>query len=167
MKTFLPALVSVIAVFSLTGCSAGNAGAPQPGGECHAVAHDGSALDMALASNPPQSPAGGTIVPGNYVLTAARLFNVPGNVTIARKLGGSLQINADGMLHTSFVDGTQTRRTSQFTTAGTSLTLVETCPGSTSATLEYTATPALLELYTVEPGVSGTSYTLESVYTKR
>jgi hypothetical protein len=163
-----PLLVKAALVFgkvlatALAGCSS-----EAPGGAasaCNDLVHDGSTLDVALASNPPPVPFGGVIVDGSYVLTSARLFNVPGAVVLERRIGASLEVRGNVIEHVSHVDGEVSRSTFQYTQAGTTLSLVDTCAASTASSYGFSATPAELELYSPEPG---TAYTLEQIFTKR
>ena len=156
---FLP---SVLKILTLAACSSENA--PSPAGPCNDIVHDGSTHSVALASNPPTPPLGGAIAEGNYVLTAARLFNVPLNVDVKRQLGASLEVRGDVIEQVSLVDGTLERSTFKFTVANTMLSMVDTCAGSTAENYGFTATSTQLQFLSPDPG---TSYTLNQVFTKR
>jgi len=156
---FLP---SILAVFTLAACSSNSAS--DTGGACNELAHDGSTHSVALASNPAPAPVGGTISEGNYVLTTARLFNVPGSVDIKRQLGVSLAVRGDVIEQVTQLDGATERNSFKFTVASTMLSLVDTCAGSSAVTHGFSATPTQLETFTQE---AGTTYTLHRIFTKR
>jgi hypothetical protein len=163
MKSVLgPFLPSIFTVLALAACSSDSE--PGPAAPCNDVVHDGSTLTVALASNSPPPPTGGTISEGNYVLTAARLFNVPGTVDITRQLGGSLEIRGDVIEAVTQVDGKLERSTFKYTVASTMLSMAKTCATSSTETHGFIATPTQLQLLTQEPG---TPYTLNQVFTKR
>jgi len=146
----------------MAGCSGGETSTSAKA--CHDLAHDGSSLTVALASNPPPDPAGGTLTDGTYVLTAARLFKVPNHVDIVRQLGGTLEVKGAVIQRAISTDGTLVRGSFTYTISGTTLTLVDTCGSSGSETYEFIATPTQIELLLAEPG---TPYTLNQVFTKR
>jgi hypothetical protein len=163
MKPFLhPLLPSILAVFALAACSSGSA--TDPVGVCNELVHDGTTHSVALASNPAPPPVGGAITEGNYVLTAARLFNVPVSVDIQRQLGASLAIRGDVIEQVTQVDGVIARSRFKFTVANTMLSLVDTCAGSNAETHGFGATPTQLEILSPEPG---TPYTRHHIFTKR
>ena len=161
-SSFGPFLRSVLTVLALAACSSESA--PGATGPCNDLAHDGSTHSVALASNPAPAPVGGVISEGSYVLTAARLFNVPLDVDIARSLGASLEVRGDVIEQVAQVDGTLQRSTFKYTVANTMLTLVDTCAASSSKTHGFNASPTQLEFLTQDPG---TAYTLHQIFTKR
>jgi hypothetical protein len=152
----------MLVFLALTACSAENA--PGPASSCNDLVHDGTTHGVALASNPPTPLNGGVISDGNYVLTAARLFNVPANVNFTRQLGASLQIRGDVIQQVSQVDGQLERRTFKYTVANTTLSMVDTCTSSTARTHGFEASSTRFEFLSEEPG---TGYTLHQVFTKR
>ncbi|HKO51911.1 MAG TPA: hypothetical protein VJV79_29585 [Polyangiaceae bacterium] len=156
---FLP---SIIYALTLAGCSAESA--PSQAGPCNELVHDGSTHSVALASNPPSPPLGGTISEGNYVLTSARLFSVPRDVNITRRLGASLQIRGDVIAQVTELDGALERNTFKYTAANNMLSLVDSCAASSTKTHGYSATSAGLEIFVQEPG---TGYTLQQIFSKR
>jgi len=163
MKPLLGSLLpSTLIVFGLVACSAESA--PGPSGPCNDLAHDGSSQSVALASNPPNVPLGGAITDGSYVLTAARLFNVPHDVNFSRQLGGSLQVRNGVIEEVRQVDGKLERSTYKYTVANTTLSLVNTCTSADAGTHGYSASATQFELFSPEPG---TDYTLHRVFTRR
>jgi len=164
MKPLLDRVLPSILVFlALTACSSENA--PGSASTCNELVHDGTTHGVALASNPPTPLFGGVISDGNYVLTAARLFNVPANVNFTRQLGSSLQIRGDVIEQVSQVDGKLERRTFKYTVANTTtLSMVETCSSTTAQTHGFEAASTRFEFLSEEPG---TGYTLQQVFTKR
>jgi|GEM_PF-2626447 len=157
-----PALPSVLVFLALAACSAENA--PGAASSCNDLVHDGTTHGVALASNPPTPLLGGAISDGNYVLTAARLFNVPANVNFTRQLGSSLEIRGDVIEQVSQVDGSFERRTFKYTVANTTLSMVDTCASSNAQTHGFEATSTRFEFLSAEPG---TGYTLHQVFSKR
>lgn len=119
---------------------------------------------VALASNPPTPLFGGVISEGTYVLTAARLFNVPASVNFTRQLGSSLEIRGDVIEQVSHADGNIERRKFKYTVANTMLTMSDTCTSSVAQSRSFEATATRFEFLTEEPG---TGYTLHQVFTKR
>lgn len=164
MKSFLAPtaffLGKLLAPF-LGGCSAERADPADPP-DCNDLAYNAPSLAVALASNPPPLPAGGAISEGSYELSTARLFEVPGDVAINRQLGAELDLRGDSMQWATSVDGKLTRSTSQFTVAGTTLSVVDSCPSTASRMYGFTATPTTLELHSTEA-----PYTLQQIFTKR
>ena len=156
-----PHLVSLFTFLALAACSAESA---SPTGPCNDLNHDGSTQAVALASNAPPEALGGTISEGNYVLTTARLFNVPLNVDLSRNLGASLEVRGDVIEQVTQVDGKLERSTFKFSVANKKLSLVDTCAGSSAKTHEFSAMPTQLEILTEEPG---TQYTLHQIFSKR
>jgi len=154
-------LVCLFTFLALAACSAENDPASGP---CNDLAHDGSTQTVALASNSAPEALGGAISEGSYVLTSARLFNVPLNVDIARQLGASLEVRGDVIEQVSQVDGTLQRSTFKYTVANTMLSLVDTCAGGSAKTHGFIASSTQLELLTDEPG---TTYTLHRIFRKR
>jgi len=163
MKLLLgPFLPSLLKVLTLAACSAESASGPSAA--CNDLVHDGSTHPVALASNPATPLLGGTISEGNYVLTSARLFNVPGNVNFMRQLGASLEVRGDIIEQVTQVDGTIARSTFKYTVGNTTLSLVDTCTASGAKDHGFSATTTRLEILSEEPG---TGYTLHQIYTKR
>lgn len=163
MKPLLaPVLRSLLVFVALAACSAENA--PGAASSCNDLVHDGTTHGVALASNPPTPLNGGVISDGNYVLTAARLFNVPANVNFTRQLGASLQIRGDVIEQVSQVDGQLERRKFKYSVANTTLSMVDTCASSNAQTHGFEATSTRFEFLSEEPG---TGYTLHQVFTKR
>jgi len=163
MKSFLAPsafLVGKLLAPVLGGCSAEPADPPG----CNDLVYDAPTFAVALASNPPPLPAGGAISEGSYELTSARLFEVPGDVAINRRVGSELDLRGDVMQHATSVNGTLTSGTSRFTASGTTLSVVESCPSTASKTYGFTATPTTLELHSPE---ANTPYTLQQIFTKR
>lgn len=164
MKRPLGLVVPFLLTFlTLTACSSENA--PGSSATCNELVHDGSMHGVALASNPPTPLFGGTISDGSYVLTAARLFNVPATMNPTRQLGSTLQIRGDVIEQVSHSDGKVERRTFKYTVASTTtLSMVDTCASSTAQTNSFEASPTRFEILSPDPG---TQYTLSQVFTKR
>jgi len=162
MKPLLGPFPSLLTFLALAACSAESA--PGSAGPCNDLAHDGSTHSVALASNSPPVPSGGAISEGSYVLTAARLFNVPLSVDITRRLGASLEVRGDVIEQVTQRDATLERSTFKYTVASNMLSLVDTCSGSSANNHGFIATATQLELLTPEPG---TGYTLHRIFTKR
>lgn len=153
---------SFLVCFALAACSAESE--PGSAAACNDLVHDGSTHSVALASNPATPLSGGVISDGNYMLTAARLFNVPSNVTVTRQLGSSLQIRGDVIEQVSHADGKIERRTFKYTVADTTLTMIDTCASSSAQSRGFEATSTRFELLSEEPD---TGYTLHQVFSKR
>ena len=162
MKPLVCPFPAIVTVLALAACSAESA--PSPAGPCNDLGHDGSTHSVALASNMPPVPTGGTISEGTYVLSAARLFNVPLGVDFARRLGASLEVRGDVIEQVSQMEGTLERNTFKYRVANTMLSLIDTCAGSSAKTHGFIATSTQLEFLTQE---AGTPYTLHQVFTKR
>jgi hypothetical protein len=163
MKPLLAPVLTCILVFvALVACSAENA--PGNASTCNELVHDGTMHGVALASNPPTPLFGGVISDGDYVLSAARLFDVPANVNFTRSLGSSLQIRGDVIEQVSQVDGKLQRRTFKYTVANRTLSMVDTCGSSDAQTHGFEATSTRFELLSAEPD---TGYTLHQVFNKR
>jgi len=153
-------LPSMFMSLALAACSAESA----PAEPCHDLAHDGSTQSVALASNSPPEATGGAISEGSYVLTAARLFDVPLNVDLTRRLGASLDVHGGVIKQVTQVDGMLERSTFKYTVSNTMLSLVDTCGGTGSKSHGFSATPTQLEILSEEPG---TAYTLHRIFSKR
>jgi hypothetical protein len=162
MRYLVPSLLSVPFLLLTLGCSGGGSN-PTPASQCNDLVHNGSTLTLALASNPPPDPAGGTLHDGDYVLTAARLFRVPNDVDVERKLGISLKVKGDVIERVSHIDGQVERHSFTYTIDGTKLSLNDTCSSSGTQTHGFSATATELELIMDEPG---TPYTMNQVFTK-
>jgi len=164
MKRLLgPAVPFLLTFLALTACSSENA--PGSTAACNELVHDGSMHGVALASNPPTPLFGGTITDGSYVLTAARLFNVPATMNPTRQLGSTLEIRGGVIEQVSHSDGKVERRKFNYTVASTTtLSMVDSCASSGAQTNSFEAAPTRFEFLSPDPG---TEYTLHQIFTKR
>ena len=114
---------------------------------CNTLVNSASAISIEQVASDPPAPAGGTPVDGTYALTAAVIYTGPGGPTGAsgttqttlQIAGGTIQVVSSGDPAT---------RTVTFTTSGTSVASVDTCPDTDTRPGTYTATPTtfLVEL---------------------
>jgi len=114
---------------------------------CNTLVNSASAIPIEQVASDPPAPAGGTPVDGTYALTAAVIYTGAGGPTGAsgttqttlQITGGTIQVASSGDPAT---------RTVTFTTSGTSLASVDTCPDTDTRPGTYTATPTtfLVEL---------------------
>ena len=114
---------------------------------CNTLINSASAISIEQVASDPPAPEGGTPANGTYALTAAVIYTGPGGPTGAsgttqttlQIAGGTIQVVSSGDPAT---------RTVTFTTSGTSVASVDTCPDTDTRPGTYTATPTtfLVEL---------------------
>ena len=110
---------------------------------CNTLVNSASSVSIEQVASDPPAPQGGTIANGTYTLTAAVIYTGPQGPTGAsgttqttlQVTGGTIQVVSDGDPAT---------RTVTFTTSGTSLDSVDTCPDTDTRPGTYTATPTTL-----------------------
>jgi hypothetical protein len=149
-----------VAVFAVTvaGCSSSNAPGP-----CNTLVDDGPPVEYSGAPWPPLTPMGGTIAAGTYELGALVVYTTS-NVSSAPQGTYSevLQIDGNTMQSAGTASGAFARNTSTFTTSGTTISSVDTCPAHDAWIHEFTATATELRFYNGD-----SSRTVEQSYTKR
>ena len=151
---------SVAVMLAVSACSDDDSPITVP--TCNTLADDGPPVTATAVSATAPAPAGGTIEDGTYELTAMTLYGgtsadlPPGTVSVVVEVTGSV------MQQVIKINGSAGRYTTNFTTSGTSISLVDSCPKWTSETHSFSATPTDHRMYD-----TGTAGVLEQVYTKR
>ena len=156
----------IVLALAAAGLSLGGAGGcgsdATPGPACNTLRNDGPAVSVMASTATAPAPAGGTIVDGTYVLTAATGYAISPAVIPTTTLSAVMQIAGSTMQQAGTINGEERRYTSTLATSGTSVTTTDTCPAADSNTYRYTATTTSLRIY----AALGAS-TLEQTYTKR
>jgi hypothetical protein len=118
---------------------------------------------MTVAETAP-SPAGGTIADGTYALTAMNAYSGAGGATGDLGIMASAVMTISGMTmqQAGQINGQEKRYTSTFTTSGTTIMTMDTCPAPNTDMHSYTATPNALIVIDSESG-----YTLAQTYSLR
>jgi hypothetical protein len=127
------------------GASSDGGTTPSDSGSCQDVPDDGMNIPYQAGTGTPPAAAGGTIASGTYTLTSEVTYSASEAGLPLSSLGTirSTLIVLGSTVSTYFfasVAGSGMTATSTFTTSGTNLTLVETCPDTASTTVGYTAT---------------------------
>ena len=140
---------------SCTTASSDGGTTPSDSGSCQDVPDDGMNVSYQAGTGTPPAAAGGTIASGTYTLTS--------EVTYAAGEAG-LPLSSLGTIRSTLVvvgstvsayvfasvAGSGTTANSTFTTNGTELTLVDTCPDTASTTVGYTATATTVALINLD-----------------
>ena len=145
--------------------------APTDGGSktCNALATSGPPVTATFIAAAGPSPAGGTIVPGTYVLSSFAMYTGPGGasgnaagavLSTAQITSGSIEtvsenlsVQPDGGA-TAVVEVVTASGT--FTTSGDAIMVSFTCPGVAMGTQSYTATSTSIALFETVPTDGGT-----------
>jgi hypothetical protein len=110
---------------------------------CNSLPNTASSVSIEQLASEPPAPQGGTIVDGTYALTAAVIYTGSGGPTgPSGTTQTTLQISGATIQVVS--DGEPATRTVTFTTSGTSIQSVDTCPDTDTRPGTYTATPTTL-----------------------
>ena len=125
---------------SLTDASEAATDAPEV---CNTLVNSAAVIPVDQVASDPPAPQGGTVVDGTYTQTSAVIYTGQGGPTGAsgttqttlQVTGGTIQVVSTGDPAT---------RTVTFTTSGTSLDSVDTCPDTDTRPGTYTATPTTL-----------------------
>ena len=110
---------------------------------CNTLVNSAAVIPVDQVASDPPAPQGGTVVDGTYTQTSAVIYTGQGGPTGAsgttqttlQVTGGTIQVVSTGDPAT---------RTVTFTTSGTSLDSVDTCPDTDTRPGTYTATPTTL-----------------------
>ena len=134
---------------------------PDAGGDCNAIAQQGSQVIATFTSGDPPAPTGGTIVDGTYVLTSATYYGTMVTSTVSETA-----VVASGCIMAVLTDqqsGAIERNNLAYTTSGTDLTETHTCPLSTvTTTVSFSTTATTLTLsYTIDGATRVGVYTLQ------
>jgi hypothetical protein len=114
--------------------------APDAPAVCNTLVNSASSITVEQVASDPPAPQGGTPVDGTYALTAAVIYTGPDGPTGASGMSQTtLQITGATIQVVS--DGDPATRTITFTTSGTSIASVDTCPDTDTCPATYTATP--------------------------
>lgn len=142
------------------GCSSDSSGS-QSIGACNTLVDDAPTISLMLAAGSAPTPAGGTVVDGTYVFTAATLYTTVSSVP-PTSFSAVLQIAGTTMQQVGTINGAEQRYTSTIDVNGTSVTTSDTCPMPNVATHQFTATATELRIY--DASALGT---VEQMYMKR
>jgi hypothetical protein len=131
---------------------------------CNDLVDDTPTVAAMTVAEAAPSPMGGTIADGMYALTAMTAYAGPGGSTGDLGITASVVMTIAGatMQQAGQINGQEKRYTSTFTTSGTTVMTMDTCPAPNTDTHSYTATSTAL---TVIDTASG--YTLAQTYTLR
>jgi len=107
---------------------------------CNTLVNSAPSITVEQVASDPPAPQGGIPVDGTYVLSAAVIYTGPAgptgpsgtSQTMIQITGSTIQVVSTGEPPT---------RTVTFTTSGTSLDSVDTCPDTDTRPGSYTATP--------------------------
>jgi hypothetical protein len=126
---------------------------------CTPIANVGTSVTKASVAGAPPAMTGGTIVPGTYVLTKFELY-MSGTGTSVHK--ETMEFGAGTMSNVTSKDGSADKPGFfTYATAGDTITLTQTCGGSMSLPLKYTATATTFVL------VAPTNPNQVQTYTKK
>ena len=121
------------------GDAAGDAAIDAPTA-CNTLANSAAPIPVVEVAADPPAPEGGTVVDGTYALTGAVIYTGSAGPTgTSGTTQTTLEITGSTIQVVS--TGDPTTRTVTFTTSGTSLASVDTCPDTDSHPGTYTATP--------------------------
>jgi hypothetical protein len=128
------------------------------GPACNTLVNTGSLVTGTVVEGSAPPTIGGTIVPGNYHLTAMTYYRTsgPSLPTFSTKItfqftGSTIQTASDSSTESD-------RSTATYTLAGNTLNLSQSCPAPESAVMGYsaTATSIVLHFPIMESGLNGT-----------
>jgi hypothetical protein len=152
---------------SATGGTGGTSGSGSDRPDCNQLTLDGPSYSLTSDPNPAPDPLGGTIVAGTYVLTSVTAYqsnypDFPGG-RIKLEISDSTWQDVESADPEPGPDPDHDF-TLTYSTDGTSLTLVQTCPPSSDPTTEgtYTATDDSFTFFVTDHGV-----TFGSLYTRQ
>jgi hypothetical protein len=107
---------------------------------CNSLPNTASSVSIEQVASDPPAPQGGAIVDGTYALTAAVIYTGPnGPAGPSGTTQTTLQITGPTIQVVS--DGDPATRTVSYTTSGTSIESVDTCPDTDTRPGTYTAAP--------------------------
>ena len=110
---------------------------------CNALANAAPIVSVEQGASDPPAPQGGTVVDGTYWLTAAVVYTGPSGPTGMTGTAQTTLLVQGGTVQMA-TSGTPATRTVTFTTSGTDLDSVDTCPDTDSRSSGYTATASTL-----------------------
>jgi len=140
--------------------------APDAPPVCNTLPNTASPVPVEQVASDPPAPGGGTVVDGTYALTAAVIYTEQSGPTGASgTTQTTLQIAGDTIQVVS--DGEPATRTGTFTTSGTGIQWVGTCPDMETQPGTYTATPTTLLVELDGAAVDAGARTLVETYTKQ
>ena len=124
----------------------------QGGGTCNALSLGAVPAVVVETSNATAPTAqGGTIVDGTYYLTSSTIYFSTLDAGTAGMLRDVISVHG-GAIDQSTDTGTQSSAT--YTTSGTTLDVMDTCPDVKTHQFAYTATPTSLTLIQTSKGAS-------------
>jgi hypothetical protein len=124
---------------------------------CNTFANIGSVVTVSCGSAPPAA-AGGTILPGTYVLTGGVFYGggCSGDAGPSASIGPQTIVLAGSCFQSIFVNGggAVLNTTSTCSNAGVDYTCTTVCPAGDAGTVtkQYTATSTTLTVYQVTMG---------------
>ena len=118
-----------------------------------------------VASNPP-APEGGTIVDGIYAMTSAIIYTGPNGPSGATGTGQTT-LQVEGNTIQVATTGQPPALTVSFTTGGTNINAVNTCPDTDPRPATYTATPTSLVIQLPGGTDDAGARTVVETYTKQ
>ena len=131
--------------------------AGQDAGGCNGVANAGAVVTVVAAPGSLPSGAGGALAPGAYVLTDVRVYAqdagalLVGHTFRQTTVLTTAPIGFDYQSATSFDGAPSTVAAGGFDVSGSSLTITETCPQSSTQLEGYTFDPASKRLQVLDP----------------
>jgi hypothetical protein len=158
-----------VGLSALSGCSnAPNMGAaPSDGGfadalpaQCNGLVNDGPMVTPQFVATAAPAPLGGSITDGKWALTAYTVYGADGGASLPLQWATGI-VTISGMTmqlvsasRSEDIDHKDQSSTEIVTSAaGTTLTLMETCPTQGSKSTEFTGTPTELRWYFSSPGI--------------
>jgi hypothetical protein len=123
-----------------------------PPGMCNTLANTGTVVTPTCVAGSAAAMSGGAIADGTYVLASATAYTSSCSGVSLPTGGPTTMLVSGGCIQT--IDVTGGAHTYTWTTAGTTLTMTEICPASSTVNLPYTATATTLaELGPLSAGI--------------
>ncbi len=130
------------------------------GATCNALVSAGQPIEAMFIATAAPSPAGGTIAPGTYHLSAYSIYTgpggggvyrVPGETTVDTMQISGASFESNGVSHfTQPTESVAFSSSGTFTTSGVSFTATLTCPGAMTTTEFFTATSTSFTLFELD-----------------
>ena len=133
-----------------------------PGPACNTLVNDGPTVSLMLSTATAPPATGGTVVDGTYVLSGATAYTNGGVTAPPTSFRAVMQIAGNIMQQVGTFNGAEQRYTSTFSTSGSNVTTMDTCPAPKTATHQFIATAT--NIHIIDSSAVGT---VEQTYTKR
>ncbi|HEY2406246.1 MAG TPA: hypothetical protein VGI10_09595 [Polyangiaceae bacterium] len=147
---------------ALLGCSSD--GQRTAAAACNTLVDDAPLVTVQAEPAAAPAPTGGAIADGTYALSALTLYTGVNGTSASPpgSLSAVFEIANGVMQQVGIQNGVESRFTTNFSIAGSTLTTVDTCPAPDSESLSFTGAPTEFRVY--QALAQGT---LEQVYSKR